>query len=190
MLYLDSTFQSGVNTTPRASWSWVKLMLSMMVYLLYGWWDLLRLSSGNSSGANPSVSSGTFPLLLASVWPTPYSVLPYVSIRNNLVQIWSLLNHSKNNFTRDYFGAISNLLHVGLIVLTLIFIIEFSTLHMSDFYAIFFSLSIMFVRNIIYMQLCVTAEMKYQQFQPSTVLFIVGYTCTCLFISSLYLWAR
>ncbi len=30
------------------------------------------------------------------------------------------------------------------------------------------------------MQLCVTAEMKYQQFQPSTVLFIVGYPCKYL----------
>jgi hypothetical protein len=94
------------------------------------------------------------------------------------VQIWSLLNHSKKNFTQDYLGAISDLLHVGLIILTLICIIEFSTLYRSNFYAIFFSLSIMFVRNIIYMQLCVTAEMKYQQFQPSTVLFIVGYPRT------------
>lgn len=33
----------------------------------------------------------------------------------------------------------------------------------------------MFVRNIIYMQLCVTAEMKYNQFQFSTLLFIIGY---------------
>jgi hypothetical protein len=45
----------------------------------------------------------------------------------------------------------------------------------------------MFVRNIIYMQLCVTAEMKYQQFQPSTVLFIVGYTGMLLWLFLAYI---
>lgn len=38
----------------------------------------------------------------------------------------------------------------------------------------------MFVRNIIYMQLCVTAEMKYNQFQISTILFTLGYSGTNL----------
>ena len=75
----------------------------------------------------------------------------------NLVQIWSLLNHSKDNFTKNYMGALSDLLHVLLIVLAFVCIIESSTLHRTHFYSIFFSLSIMFVRNIIYMQLCVTA---------------------------------
>lgn len=101
----------------------------------------------------------------------------YVSLCLNSVQIWSLLNHSKDNFTKDYKGALSDLLHVGFIIVSLMCIIEYSTLYQNYFYCIFFSLGIMFVRNIIYMQLCVTAEMKYNQFQPSTVLFIVGYPC-------------
>lgn len=94
-----------------------------------------------------------------------------------LVQIWSLLNHSKNNFTKDYKGALFDLLHVLLIIFSLISIIEYSDLYEKYFYAVYFSLTIMFVRNIVYMQLCVTAEMKYNQFQPSTLLFVLGYPC-------------
>ncbi len=101
----------------------------------------------------------------------------YVKLQIKIVQIWSLLNHSRESFTNDYIGALKDLTHVLLIIITLVCIIEFSDLYNTHFYAVFFSLTIMFVRNIIYMQLCVTAEMKYNQYQLSTMLFVIGYTC-------------
>lgn len=103
-----------------------------------------------------------------------------------LVQIWSLLNLSKNNFTKDYKGALFDLLHVLFIIISLICIIEYSDLYQRYFYEVYLSLTIMFVRNIIYMQLCVTAEMKYNQFQPSTLLFVIGYPCNFLVIFSVH----
>lgn len=62
-----------------------------------------------------------------------------------------------------------------MILATIISIVEFSHMLQHHFYAVFFTLGMMFVRNIIYMQLCVTAEMKYNQFQISTILFTLGY---------------
>lgn len=64
-----------------------------------------------------------------------------------------------------------------MIIIALVSIIEFSDLYERYFYGVYFSLTIMFVRNIIYMQLCVTAEMEYNQFQPSTIMFSIGYPC-------------
>jgi len=85
-------------------------------------------------------------------------------------------------------GAVSDLIHVLLIIISLLCIIEYSNLYNSNFYSIFFSLGVMFVRNIIYMQLCVTAEMKYNQYQVSTLLFSVGYPCNLKYnIYSVYI---
>lgn len=188
VLILDFTSLFGASITPRVLWYWARSTLLMTVSLLYGFWVSLLSCLAKRFGFTHSLRFGTLNSHQIFVSLTSFYFHQYVIYENYwfLVQIWSLLNLSKNNFTKDYKGALFDLLHVLLIIISLICIIEYSDLYQRYFYEVYLSLTIMFVRNIIYMQLCVTAEMKYNQFQPSTLLFVIGYPCNFLVIFSVH----
>ena len=50
--------------------------------------------------------------------------------------------------------------------------------HEEYFYSLYFSGTLMVVRDISYTHLCVVAEERYEQFQSTVIVYIVGYPGT------------
>jgi hypothetical protein len=99
-----------------------------------------------------------------------------------IVQIYGLLADSGDNFTKDIKGAVSHLIHFPFLALALLSVVWFTNWEKEYFYAVYFTTSLIVVRDTSYMHVCVTAEDKYNQWQLPTIGYIVGYTSIYKFI--------
>lgn len=104
-----------------------------------------------------------------------------------LVQIVGLVLESGDNFTEDIKGALSHLIHFPLLTLALYSVISLTNWHTEHFYAVYFTMALIVVRDTSYMHVCVVAEDKYNQWQVPTVGFIIGYISTFYTIQPLVL---
>ena len=92
------------------------------------------------------------------------------------IQIYGLINHSGDNFTKDLNSALSHLVHFPFLSLALFLVVYFTNWDHEHFYAVYFTTALVSVRDTSYMHVCVVAEDQYNKWQVSTVGYIIGYS--------------
>ena len=92
-----------------------------------------------------------------------------------IVQILSLVKNAGDNFTKDYLHAFSHLIHMIGISLSLYIVTLYTNWVEIYFYPMYFCMTFTMARDISYLQLCVVAEEKYEQFHSTAVVFILGF---------------
>lgn len=106
-----------------------------------------------------------------------YNNSPNKYIEFYKVQMFSLFKNSRHQFTDDYLHAVSHVIHYFLMLGSQIVAVLFTDWGQQTkyFYQLYFSLTIVFIRNITYMQLCVVTKQPYTSRQAPIVIFILSY---------------
>ena len=92
------------------------------------------------------------------------------------MQIYSVMTHSGEDFTKDVAAALKDLIHVVLVLATVILVLLHSNVAEEYVVGLVLGLAFTMARTISYTMVCSVAEMKFQQFQPALIVFVLGYS--------------
>jgi len=91
------------------------------------------------------------------------------------VQIYSIVAQAGHHFTKNVGGAILDLLHLAWLLVAIFFITKSEDLCDRYFPGIVVGLGFTMSRTVSYTLLCSVANMKFQQFQPSVLIYCIVY---------------
>jgi hypothetical protein len=92
------------------------------------------------------------------------------------VQIYSIVFQAGDEFTKEVGKAFKDLTHFLMLLVTLVLIMYFSDFSVEYVVGISVGFAFTMARTISYTLVCSVAEMKFQQFQPSVLVFSIVYS--------------
>ena len=95
----------------------------------------------------------------------------------SVVQVYSIIPSSGDNFTKDNKQAGYDLIHLGMIGPALGVITVYSGFAEEYFAQLIIGIGFTMARTVSYTLLCSVTGAKFEQFHPSVLLFGLGYPC-------------